>query len=240
MRIQGRRKFLQVDAPTGNRQNTDLKPLFKTERNRLALTELTINNFIDRILDFAFKNRQKEIFWQLTKYRPQPLLGNSTLGEHLAGNHLGHFLGDDEFPSIFRSVGRRNFTTGIIFSADSGVAICIGQLERHRNRNSKLFPRIDADPAVKNCRFNQFSRWQGLHKIRFESRDFRCGFAGIGRHGSQAFEAGGNARDTLRGKRSNNALGGNIFGFGRVVFHIFKVSAVKVVVIRTQLPADFV
>ena len=239
MRIQGRRKFLQVDAPTGNRQNTDLKPLFKTERNRLALTELTINNFIDRILDFAFKNRQKEIFWQLTKYRPQPLLGNSTLGEHLAGNHLGHFLGDDEFPSIFRSVGRRNFTTGIIFSADSGVAICIGQLERHRNRNSKLFPRIASEPAISNCRFNQLSRWQGLYKLRFESR-FRCGFAGVGRHGSQAFEAGGNARDALRGERSNNALGGNIFGFGRVVFHIFKVSAVKVVVIRTQLPADFV
>ena len=240
MRIQGRRKFLQVDAPTGNRQNTDLKPLFKTERNRLALTELTINNFIDRILDFAFKNRQKEIFWQLTNYRPQPLLGNSTLGEHLAGNHLGHFLGDDEFPSIFRSVGRRNFTTGIIFSADSGVAICIGQLERHRNRNSKLFPRIASEPAISNCRFNQLSRWQGLYKLRFESRDFRCGFAGIGRHGSQAFEAGGNARDALRGERSNNALGANIFGVKRIVFHICEVFAVKVVVIRTQLPADFV
>ena len=219
MRIQGRRKFLR------NRQNTDLKPLFKTERNRLALTELTINNFIDRILDFAFKNRQKEIFWQLTKYRPQPLLGNSTLGEHLAGNHLGHFLGDDKFRNFFRSLGHGPFN--------------VSRRQLHGFRKAD-FPRIDADPAVKNCRFNQFSRWQGLHKIRFESRDFRCGFAGIGRHGSQAFEAGGNARDTLRGKRSNNALGGNIFGFGRVVFHIFKVSAVKVVVIRTQLPADFV
>ena len=232
MRIQGRRKFLR------NRQNTDFKPLFKTERNRLALTELTINNFIDRILDFAFKNRHKEIFWQLTNYRPQPLLGNSTLGENLARNHFGNFFADDEFPNIFRSVGRRNFTTGIIFSADSGVAICIGQIERHRNR--KLFPRIAADPAISNCRFNQLSRWQGLHKLRFESRDFRCGFAGIGRHGSQAFEAGGNARDALRGERSNNALGANIFGVKRIVFHICEVFTVKVVVVRTQLPADFV
>jgi hypothetical protein len=50
----------------------------------------------------------------------------------------------------------------------------------------------------------------------------------------------------LRGKNTRmdgicltgpNAL---VFGVGRVVFHIFKIFAVEVVIVRTQLPADSV